>query len=383
MTTRYFAPKLKGTRPFRRKVTLLTDEEIDELVFQVLVSRMTGKARYHRPISEATVVRLCQAMKSVLEDEPIVLRIPSDLAIVGDIHGNINDLLRIFERLHYPPAMRYLFLGDYIDRGLFGTKVLLLLFSFKVKYLDRVFMLRGNHETETLSRFYGFHKELISKYTDAVDRQIVGIFRELPLCAGVGERVFCVHGGISPRVRGVEELESLPKPDDCCSPGVFTGTVWSDPSSRVANFAPNTRGCRFAFGGSALSAFLGFNNFNLLVRSHEMCDDGIAWPFAGDEHNVERCLTVFSTSDYRDRGNRAPALYIAADMLVNVEEFASLKGEKRRVVLPYWMCQLITKKEQTRNGRRRGQKAVADVSLKLSKLNENTEVANATQAVDQ
>jgi protein phosphatase len=237
----------------------------------------------------------------------------------------------------------------------FGTEVLLLLFSLKVKYPDRIFLLRGNHESESLSRFYGFHRELTSKYTEAVYVQIVNIFSELPLCAVVGDRVFCVHGGISPDLKQISELESLEKPVDFSTPSVFADMVWSDPCSEIEGFEPNVRGCGVCFGGAALSAFLDRNNLDLLVRSHELCEDGIAWPFAGDDKNVERCLTVFSTSDYCERGNSAAILYVAADLLVNVEEFIPLKDTEltKKRVLPCWLCDTIARKEQTRKKRRR------------------------------
>lgn len=326
---------------------MLSPKELDELVFQVLLSRMHGKKRYRRPILEETVVRLCQQAKQAFDREPVLLRVESEIVVVGDLHGNIDDLLRIFERMRYPPATRYIFLGDYVDRGLFGTEVLLLLFALKLKFPEHVYLLRGNHESESLSRYYGFYKELTSKYSENVYSEILKVFSALPLCAVLGDRVFCVHGGISPELDALEDLEQEPKPKDFSTPGIFTDMVWSDPSSEISDFEMSDRGCGYIYGPEALTQFLDDNDLDLLVRSHEMCSDGINWPYADDEEAVDRCLTVFSSSDYCGRHNTSAILHISLDLLVNVEVFDPLPADpdKRHVLLPYWLYDMISRRD--------------------------------------
>ena len=96
---------------------MLTNRDLDEIVFQVILSRMHSKKQFKSPISLRTMQRLVAQVTSILEKEPIMLKLDANITIVGDIHGNIDDLLRIFEKCRYPPAMKYLFLGDYVDRG--------------------------------------------------------------------------------------------------------------------------------------------------------------------------------------------------------------------------------------------------------------------------
>jgi protein phosphatase len=169
---------------------MISDGDLDEIVFQVGLTRMNGKRQYRKEVPEDTMIRLCRSVQSILDREPTLLRLAPDIAVVGDIHGNIDDLLRIFERLRYPPSTRYLFLGDYVDRGLYSTEVLMILFSMKVKFPEHVFMVRGNHETESLSRFYGFYQELTTKYSAELYGAILPVFSSLPLCAVIGDCIF-------------------------------------------------------------------------------------------------------------------------------------------------------------------------------------------------
>jgi protein phosphatase len=328
---------------------MMTDPDVDEIVFQVLLTRMRGKQQYRKDISEDAMARLCEGARSMFDRELLLLRLDAGIAIVGDLHGNVDDLLRIFERLRYPPSTRYLFLGDYIDRGLYGTEILMLLFAMKIKFPDCIFLLRGNHETEALSRSYGFYKEITAKYSPAIYTLILSVFASLPLCAVIGERIFCVHGGISRHLSKVDDLEQVAKPVDFTRPGLLTDLVWSDPTTEIENFARNPRGCGCLYGPTALAEFLERNDLDLLVRSHEACEDGTHWPFEKDVERREDCLTVFSSSNYCEQGNRAAVLFVEEDLLVNVEILKPMSAEevgRQRIVLPYWLAGIIAQKRE-------------------------------------
>ena len=329
---------------------MLSTGELDEIVFQVLLSRMHSKKQFIQPITEETMLRLIDHFITVLEKEPVILNLEANITVCGDIHGNIDDLLRIFERLRYPPAMRYLFLGDYVDRGIYGTEVITLLFALKCKYPEHIFLLRGNHETLSLTRVYGFFREITSgKYSVKVYNRICKAFEYLPLCAIVGERIFCVHGGISPLLDDTSKISSMSKPkDDLSSSGIFSDMVWSDPSSEVKGYVPNGRGCGYLYGSDVLADFLDKNNLDILIRSHETCQEGVSWPYADDDENVDRCLTVFSSSNYCGRKNSSAVLHVNSDLLVNVEllqPMTEAEIKKRKVLLPFWLYDLITQKE--------------------------------------
>jgi serine/threonine-protein phosphatase PP1 catalytic subunit len=97
--------------------------------------------------------------KDVFKNQPMFLELNPPIKILGDIHGQFHDLLRIFQFCGFPPDSNYLFLGDYVDRGRQSIETICLLFAFKIKYPEKFFLLRGNHECESISRIYGFFEE--------------------------------------------------------------------------------------------------------------------------------------------------------------------------------------------------------------------------------
>lgn len=88
-----------------------------------------------------------------------MLELSAPIQICGDIHGQYYDLLRLFECAGYPPEKNYLFLGDYVDRGKQNLETICLLMAYKIKYPLNFFILRGNHESDTINRIYGFYEE--------------------------------------------------------------------------------------------------------------------------------------------------------------------------------------------------------------------------------
>lgn len=331
---------------------------MDEIVFQILLRRMGKKKRYIKPITRDQIHDLLIKTRETLSKEPFLLDLKADIVIVGDLHGNVDDLIRIFEKLRYPPARRYLFLGDYVDRGECGFEVMLLLFALKVKFPEHIFLLRGNHECESLTGVYGFHHEMLEKYDQVIYEDFIETFYEMPLCALVGQRIFCVHGGISPEVISIDELRKLEKPYEFPTSGVITDLVWSDPDVEVEGFVPSTRGCGYLYGPEALDAFLAENDIDLVVRSHEVCDEGIYWPYAAEEDYADMCVTIFSNTDYCERANTGAVLCVSEDLTVTVEmlEMVFPESKKKNILLPYWLTDFITNKESERQKIRNAKK---------------------------
>ncbi|OHT12238.1 hypothetical protein TRFO_18044 [Tritrichomonas foetus] len=139
-----------------------------------------------------------------------LIRIPAPAIIIGDLHGNLHDLLRIWTTI--PGDIfnyRLLFLGDYVDRGGFQLETISLLLSLKIEYPDNVFLLRGNHEFPSVNSTGGFKNELLtSGYSEELWNKFNEVFSWLPLAALLNHSIFCVHGGISPHLKEVAQIEN-------------------------------------------------------------------------------------------------------------------------------------------------------------------------------
>ena len=105
--------------------------------------------------------------------------------------------------------MRFLHptLGDFVDRGFYSVETLLLLLALKVRYPDRITLIRGNHESRQITQVYGFYDECVRKYGSTnVWKWCCEVFDYLALAAIIDGRVFCVHGGLSPNLQEIDQV---------------------------------------------------------------------------------------------------------------------------------------------------------------------------------
>ena len=233
--------------------------------------------------------------EEIFKLEPSVLNLSGDFTIVGDIHGNIKSLLRIFNKVGFPDKHRFVFLGDYVDRGQNSVDVLTLLFSLKCLFPDNIYLIRGNHECRSLNSNYGLLSECKTYYNMNVYEAANACFDRLPVAAILNDKLFLVHGGISQKIHSRDDLFSIQKSDG--EPNVDTPLIdflWSDPSEQVSGYEESYRGAGKLFSKEALDAFLSEVNLVMVIRSHELCNDGYGLPF-GDEGNI---ISIFSSVDY-------------------------------------------------------------------------------------
>lgn len=313
-------------------------DEIDFIIYNILLSRIDQRKKIQDLITYEQLMKLIISAKYYTLNEPILFRIDAPILIVGDLHGNVDDLIRIFERCGYPPKEKYLFLGDYIDRGQYSIEVISLLLALKCKYPDHIYLLRGNHETSLVSHYNGFYNECEIKYNLKLFYQFMKLFDSFPIAAIINNLVFCVHGGISPLLKNIEIFEGLPKPGEIYYSSVFADLLWSDPKESEEKFTPNTRGCGYFFSEAAITEFLSNNNLQFMIRSHEEKMWGFEW-----EQN-QKCLTIFSNSDYCGHKNVGMICKITKDLRMEKELFVPLENEekeKRRVILPEWLLSKI------------------------------------------
>ena len=140
-----------------------------------------------------------------MAEEANVISVRSPVTICGDIHGQFYDLMELFKIGGFLPSTNYLFLGDYVDRGSQSVETVSLIFVLKVRYRDRISILRGNHENREINKIYGFYDECFKKYgSELVWKYFTDVFIYLPLAAIVENEIFCSHGGLSPALQQID-----------------------------------------------------------------------------------------------------------------------------------------------------------------------------------
>lgn len=131
-------------------------------------------------------------------------------------------MLRLFEYGGFPPEANYLFLGDYVDRGKQSLETICLLLAYKIKYPENFFILRGNHECASINRIYGFYDECKRRYNIKLWKTFTDCFNCLPIAAIIDEKIFTMHGGLSPDLNSMEQIRRVMRPTDVSKTDLFT-----------------------------------------------------------------------------------------------------------------------------------------------------------------
>ncbi|OHT09366.1 Ser/Thr protein phosphatase [Tritrichomonas foetus] len=249
-------------------------------------------------IDATTVIQLCEqtieVFRSMHPTHIMSLNLP--MYVVGDLHGNLHDFIRIWSRINNQYDQQYLFLGDYVDRGNFSIEICLILFALKIQYPEQIFMIRGNHEFTSVNSKYGFLDEVKKVYGDeTVYKKINQVFNYIPLSAVISDTFFCVHGGLSPYLNSLKDIRKIPMPLDSITEGLVGDLVWSDPTEAVSEYVSNPRGVGIAFGERMIKQFFKNTNLKMIVRAHEKIKKGI--------RQEKRIITIFSTSGYSKKNS--------------------------------------------------------------------------------
>ena len=369
------ARSISGLTAFGRisEVTLASDETIaPETVRQLF--------QEEKQLPLAETLALLKAARDLFEEETNVLHLDAPLLCVGDLHGQYDDLLTVLHgsgcngtmlsarrQVRTPryflqssslqskyrvrskpeaPTTRHqhhqqqpkkkagsvLFLGDYVDRGPRGCEVLLYLLALKVRYPTKVHLIRGNHESRSLTGHFGFRSECRRKYGMSAYHEICRVFEALPLAAKVrggqyGD-VLCCHGGIGPSFETIADLNDIDRFQEPPEDGPLCDVLWADPGRRRGDdeedeeeaplFETNAaRGCSYVFSKEATARFLKKNNLAAIVRAHEVQEDGFANDFVDlvrKNHAIAPVTTVFSAPNYCGKyGNDAAVLVLGTE----------------------------------------------------------------------
>ncbi|KAH0579589.1 Serine/threonine-protein phosphatase 6 catalytic subunit [Termitomyces sp. 'cryptogamus'] len=260
-----------------------------------------------QPLPESSLKTLCAHVRTLLIEESNIQPVSSPVTICGDIHGQFWDLRELLRRGGMVPGTSYVFMGDFVDRGHYSLETVSLLLALKARYPDRVTLLRGNHESRQITQVYGFYDECQQKYGSAAAwRTCCSVFDYLNVAAIIDGTVLCVHGGLSPDIRTLDQIRVLSRGQEIPHEGAFCDLMWSDPDE-VENWAVSPRGAGWLFGGVVTQQFNHINDLSLIARAHQLVQEGYKYMFD------EQLVTVWSAPNYCYRcGNLASMLELGA-----------------------------------------------------------------------
>ena len=323
---------VKSVEPPERRI--LTDEELfpkgDGIPdYKLVMKHFKRQGR----LTEDQLLKIIASASRVFSVEPSMLRVSCPAVVVGDIHGQYHDLIKMLSMCPEFGKTQYLFLGDYVDRGDCSIEVLVLLYCIKLNFPQSVWMTRGNHETRRMTEYFTFKTECEIKYSLKVYLAALQSFANLPIAAILNDQFFCVHGGISKNLKSVEDVNSIDRhKPDFPSSGLFCDLEWSDPSpnydasddiqSKEPLFAPNVeRNCSYYYSYQAVRSFLHRNNLLSVVRGHQAQDAGYRMYKKDEKTGFPTTITIFSAPNYCHTYRNKAAALIYDGKTFNIKQF--------------------------------------------------------------
>ncbi|KAJ6155773.1 Serine/threonine-specific protein phosphatase/bis(5-nucleosyl)-tetraphosphatase [Penicillium chermesinum] len=288
-------------------------------------------------LTEDQALWIIHAGTEVLRSEPNLLEMDAPITVCGDVHGQYYDLMKLFEVGGDPSETRYLFLGDYVDRGYFSIECVLYLWALKIWYPDSLWLLRGNHECRHLTDYFTFKLECKHKYSERIYEACLESFCSLPLAAVMNKQFLCIHGGLSPELHTLEDIKAIDRFREPPTHGLMCDILWADPLEEFGQeksgdfFVHNSvRGCSYFFSYPAACAFLEKNNLLSIIRAHEAQDAGYRMYRKTRTTGFPSVMTIFSAPNYLDVYNNKAAVLKYENNVMNIRQFNCTPH-------PYWL----------------------------------------------
>ncbi|KRX08988.1 hypothetical protein PPERSA_08191 [Pseudocohnilembus persalinus] len=301
------------------------DEPITSEWCVKLMDHMKDQKKLHKKYVTMLLIRAKEILKA--QETLVDFEVPEgqEITVCGDTHGQYYDLLNIFSINGNPSDTNpYLFNGDFVDRGSFSVEVMLCLLAWKVSNPNAMHLTRGNHETRNMNKLYGFEGEVIAKYDQKTFEFFSDIFWYLPLAYVLNKTVQVNHGGLfqqdGVKLDQIRKINRFGEPPES---GLFSDIIWSDPSESPGR-TMSKRGVSCQFGPDITKKYLEDNGLSLLVRSHEMKQEGYE-----EQHNG-KCITIFSAPNYCDQmGNKGAFIrFKGGEMKPKFTQFTAVEHPK-------------------------------------------------------
>ena len=287
-------------------------------------------------LSVKLVMKLLRTAYRMLKQADNISRIDipegCKMTVVGDLHGQLADLLHILDESGLPADdNRYIFNGDFVDRGQHSVECICILLALYASDPQNVVLNRGNHEDIAINRVYGFQAECVDKYGELAYGMFCEVFRYLPLFVVANDDIFVVHAGLfhDSNVR-LSDLEEIDRLDYVTRPAVLypentqglsredarkeylkqlqRDALWSDPMEEFG-VEENPRGAGVCFGPDVAESFMGNNRLSMVIRSHECVRTGFCLHYLNDFETTvcptgtPLVCTIFSASNYCNGDN--------------------------------------------------------------------------------
>lgn len=288
-------------------------------------------------LTEEQALYIIEEGTKILRQEPNLLEMDAPITVCGDIHGQYYDLMKLFEVGGDPAETRYLFLGDYVDRGYFSVDCVLYLWSLKIWFPNTIWLLRGNHECRHLTDYFTFKLECKHKYSEKIYEACMDSFCALPLAAVMNKQFLCIHGGLSPELHTLEDFKQIDRFREPPTHGLMCDLLWADPLEEFGQektseyFIHNhVRGCSYFFSYPAACNFLEKNNLLSIIRAHEAQDAGYRMYRKTRTTGFPSVMTIFSAPNYLDVYNNKAAVLKYENNVMNIRQFNCTPH-------PYWL----------------------------------------------
>ena len=256
-----------------------------------------------KKLKKQEIIFIIKKSKEIFSQEKNIEEVPCPVTICGDIHGQFLDLLELFRLGGRLPHTNYIFLGNYINNGYNSIETLSLLLCLKVRYPQRICLIRGNHETKNLTLCYGFYDECIRKYgSPEVWKYFIDLFNYLPLGVLIEEKIFCIHSGLSPLFHTLDDIRLLDRTQVIdFSDGIISHLLWNEPGNCIG-FTPYCKGAGFMYGERISKEFCRINDLDMIIRSSSSIPNGYSFT-----HDNKVC-SICSCPNYLYRCNNNGAI---------------------------------------------------------------------------
>jgi len=260
------------------------------------------------------VTDIISQAQEIFEKEDLLIKLNAEkdeeIFVLGDIHGNLESLMDLIDIINKQDPKYVIFLGDIVDRGQFQLECFIIVLSLKILYPNKYFLLKGNHETLEMNKYYGFYDVYMMEFNQYSQfDEIISLYNRLPICIIVNDSILCLHGGIPENYEILDELKNLDKKKldetipEAVEHAIFQ-IMWNDPKEGLTRFMDNFRGPGIKYYGyEVFNEFMEKYDLKYCIRAHEVFPEGYRWFF---DHKL---LSIFSSENYRGEYNPNPASY--------------------------------------------------------------------------